>query len=61
MAKSKFKKMPKSPKTTASIDVWLRYEKKVDEIKKYNSSILAEESKKKALIERIRTKIKKRA
>lgn len=50
----KLKKFPKSPKTSASVETWKRYEAKVKEVKKYNDAIKKKASEKRRLIESIR-------
>lgn len=53
MAQLKKKKYPKKPKSTASVQVKENYLKRVDEIKKENKKIEAENSKSKALTKKI--------
>ncbi len=50
----KLKKFPKSPKESASIDVWRKYEAKVREVKKHNDAVKKKAFEKKRLIESIR-------
>lgn len=48
------RKLPKKPKTSASLEVWKNYEKKVKEVQKHNSQIDREKEQKKKLIQKLR-------
>lgn len=48
------KKYPKSPKASASTEVWDRYKKKVAEIAQHNKAVDAAKKKKQNLIDSVR-------
>lgn len=51
---SKFKKLPKKPKASASLDVWNRWHQRANEVKKFNAKVKADKKKKDALITKAR-------
>ena len=53
---AKLKKLPKAPKASASAETWKKYENRLDEVIKFNSSIKREREQKTKLIEKIRAK-----
>lgn len=50
----KMKKMPKSPKQSASLETWQRHEQKVKEVNQMNAKMKSDAAKKKALITKVR-------
>lgn len=51
---AKAKKFPKSPKASASLETWQKYDKKVAEVKKFNNGLISDAKKKKNLIEKVK-------
>jgi hypothetical protein len=49
---AKKKRFPKSPKQSASLEVWQRHNAKIAEVKKFNNQIEADKRKKKTEIEK---------
>lgn len=49
---AKKRKYPKMPKQSATLSTWKRYEDRVKEVDRYNSSIEKEKNEKKKIIER---------
>jgi len=50
---AKKKKYPKSPKQSASFDIWKRYEERVKEVDKFNSQLEKYKTAKKTLVQRV--------
>lgn len=48
------RKLPKSPKQSASLDVWKRHEQRVKEVQAHNAQLDRDKAAKKALIARVR-------
>lgn len=48
------RKLPKSPKQSASLDVWKRHEQRVKEVQSHNAQLDRDKAAKKALIARVR-------
>lgn len=51
---AKKKSFPKSPKASASLEVWQKYDKKVAEVKKHNAQLESDKRKKKTLVDKIK-------
>lgn len=56
---AKAKKFPKSPKQSASLEVWQNHDRKVAEVKKHNAQLESDKKKKKAVIEKVKKAKKK--
>lgn len=51
---AKARKLPKSPKQSASLETWKKHEDKVKEVKKHNAQLLKDKETKKSVIARVR-------
>lgn len=49
---AKLKKLPKKPKTSATLATWQKYEARVKEVMKYNNQVKAEAKKKENIIKK---------
>jgi len=51
---AKYKKYPKTPKASSSLDSWKRHEEKVKEVDKFNTQIDKDKAAKKTVISKVK-------
>lgn len=51
---AKPKKLPKTPKQSASLETWKKHKEKIVEVRKFNDQLAKDKSAKKALIVQVR-------
>jgi len=51
---AKYKKYPKTPKASASLDTWKRHEEKVKEVDKFNAQIDKDKAAKKTVMSKVK-------
>jgi hypothetical protein len=53
---AKLKKLPKAPKASSNVDTWKKYEKRLDEVMKFNNEVKRQKEQKAKMIDKIKAK-----